>query len=86
MTVPEQDVTRRLHFVLHQAFVEIRRLARSGEVAQLEALADTVEPIPLWMDSWNDEKMELVLDMLSLYERSYPASFPYVESMRWPLP
>jgi hypothetical protein len=73
------DIERRLLFILHRALIETRLLAQAGKQQQLLDLADALEPLPSWMASWRDERIEELRSNLESYAAKYPDAFEYLD-------
>jgi hypothetical protein len=86
-----QDLQKRLAFVLHLGFVEIRSLAlEGGHQERIACLADAMEILPKYLDGVDDEGMEMVRFVLTDYKNKFPESeFDYLryldgdEAPRW---
>ena len=74
-----QEIKRKLLFILHRALVEARLLAQAKKHDQLFDLADAFEPIPAYMDNWQDSHLEAIRFNLKTYRNKYPnPSFDYL--------
>jgi hypothetical protein len=62
---------RKLHLILHRAFVEARNLALSERRQQLFDLADTFEILPSLMDHWEEGRLDQVKGILESYQGRY---------------
>src|SRR2546423_764826 len=65
---------RKLHYILHRAFVEARNLALGQHHQQLFDLADFFELIPPLLDQLDDDSLARVRGLLNGYQAKYPAS------------
>jgi len=75
----QQEIQRRLLFILHRGLVEARLLAQSKKDKQLFNLADALESLPSYMAKWDDKHLEIIRFNLSRYREKYPsASFDYI--------
>ena len=72
MNKPSDDLTRRLLYILHRGFVQVRNLALAEGNTQIAELADAMEIIPTLMDRWDEEHLELIRFALKTYEDKYP--------------
>ncbi len=76
MQTVSQDLGKRLLFILHRGFVEIRNLAGSPEnCQQISELADALELLPRFVTQCNQEELEVVRFVLKNYETKYPRRF-----------
>jgi hypothetical protein len=74
----QQELHRRFLFIIHSGLVEARLLAKAKKHDQLFDLADALEPLPSYMDKWEDRHLELVRFNLQNYREKYPdPSFDY---------
>jgi hypothetical protein len=74
-----QEIRRKLLFILHRGLVEARLLAQAKKHDQLFDLADAFEPIPAYMDNWQDSHLEAIRFNLGNYRNKYPnPSFDYL--------
>jgi len=78
MTI-QNDLQRRLLFILHHGLVEARLLALAGKLQQVFDLADALEQLPGWMASWKPEYLNDLKRNLETYSRMYPDAFGYLE-------
>jgi hypothetical protein len=77
-SIPE-PLFRKLCYILHRGFVEMRELARVGNHEQAHDLADAFEVIPGYLPDWNDESLELIRSHLEAYQNKYGAeTFDYL--------
>ena len=73
-----QELQRRLLFIVHRGLVEARLLAQAKKHEQLFDLADALEPVPGYMDNWDDRHLEIIRFNLKKYRDKYPSpSFDY---------
>ena len=74
-----QELQRRLLFIVHRGLVEARLLAQAKKHEQLFDLADALEPLPSYMDNWQDSNLEAIRFNLKTYQQKYPSpSFDYL--------
>lgn len=74
-----QELQRRLLFIIHRGLVEARLLAQAKKPEQVFDLADALEPIPGYMDNWDDRYLEIIRFNLKKYRDKYPSpSFDYL--------
>lgn len=78
----QDDIQRRILFIIHRGLVELRLLARSGNCLQAFDLADTLEVLPARVSHWKDEDLQWVREALVAYEARYPKSFRYSQFLR----
>jgi hypothetical protein len=76
------ELERRLLFILHRGLVEARLPAQAHDHEQLFDLADALEPIPGYLDRWQDEYLDLIRLQLGSYRTKHPSpSFDYVRHL-----
>ena len=74
-----EELRRRLLFILHRGLVEARLLAQAQKHEQLFDLADAIEPFPGYMDNWESPHIEAIRFNLKKYREKYPSpSFDYI--------
>jgi len=74
-----QELERRLLLILHRGWVEARLLAQGQKHQQLFDLADALEPVPGYMDRWEEEHLEAIRFNLKTYRQKHPgSSFDYL--------
>jgi hypothetical protein len=81
MATIQADLRKRLSFILHLGFTEVRHLAGiPGFERQIHDLADAMEILPRFLDAEpNDEDMEMIRFVLSNYQSRHPtAKFDYL--------
>jgi hypothetical protein len=77
--VNQQELRRRLLFILHRGLVEARLLAQAQKHQQLFDLADALEPLPGYMDGWEGQYLKAIRFNLETYQGKYPGlSFDYL--------
>lgn len=75
----DEELRRRLLFILHRALVEARLLAQANKHEQLMALADTMEPIPGHLQDLERCDLEGIRFSLRTYRTKFPSpSFDYL--------
>jgi hypothetical protein len=81
MTVLEhQDLARRLRYIIHCGFVDIRNLAGvPGAEQQIHDLADAMEILPRYFDDASSDDLELIRFTLCDYRRRYPEGRDFVQ-------
>lgn len=81
MTGTEQaELVRRLRYILHSGFIEVRNLALvEGTGQQIHDLADAMEILPNYMEDPTDDDMEMIRFILQDYRNKYPNSREYVK-------
>jgi hypothetical protein len=65
---------RKLHYILHQSFIEARNLALGRNHQQLFDLADYFELIPPMLDHLDETGLARIRDLLTGYQTKYPTS------------
>ena len=79
MNLTQQDLRKRLLYILHLGFVEARNLALGHGNEQIADLADALELLPRFADNCNEEDIELIRFVLKTYQDKYPDSpFDYL--------
>jgi hypothetical protein len=74
----DEELRRRLLFVVHRGLVEARLLSQARNHAQIFDLADALEPIPGYIANWEDSHLEVIRFNLTKYRNAYPStSFDY---------
>ena len=74
MKTIDQDLGRRLLFILHRGLVQTRNLALAGHNEQIADLADALEILPGLLDRWDEKDYETVRFVLRNYQDKYPGS------------
>jgi hypothetical protein len=77
MKTTEQELQRRLLYILHLGFVEVRNLALATGQEQIADLADAMEIIPRLINSCSEEDLGLIRSVLETYQDKYHASYDY---------
>ncbi len=73
------ELHRRLLFILHRGLVEARLLAQSKNHEQLFALTDALEPLPGYLNNWEENHIEAIRSNLEKYRKRHPSpSFDYI--------
>jgi hypothetical protein len=73
-----EELKRRLLFIVHRGLVEARLLAQAKKPEQLFDLVDALEPMPGYLDNWNDGHLEIIRFNLTKYRSKYAnPSFDY---------
>jgi hypothetical protein len=70
--MPQQEIRKRLLYMLHVGFVEVRNLAQAAGTVQIADLADAMEVLPRLVENCTDEELELVRSVLKNYQDKYP--------------
>jgi hypothetical protein len=79
MIAAPKDLTRRLGYILHLGFVEIRKLAQPAYCEQVADLADAMELLPRFLERATDEDFKLIRSTLRTYQEKHPHStFDYL--------
>lgn len=82
------DLRRRILFILHRGFTEVRNLALiGGSTEQIADLADALEIIPGMLLRWDADQWDMLRFVLKNYEDKYPTGrfdyTPYLD--RYPV-
>jgi hypothetical protein len=85
MTDTEQSLlARRLRYIMHCGFVEIRNLAGvEGTSQQIHDLADAMEILPRYLEEATNEDVEIVRFVLRDYQTRYPQSREFLKYLDW---
>jgi hypothetical protein len=78
MNASDQELRKRLLYILHLGCVEIRNLALDAGNEQIADLADALELLPRFVDKCEPEDLELVRFVLKTYQDKHhsPYDFP----------
>ena len=74
MTDSTPFVVRKLHFILHRSYVELRMLAQGQHNQRAFDLADAFELIPQLMDHLDDTALRRIRELLCYYHEKHPDS------------
>jgi len=77
MNVTENDLHKRLLYVLHLGLVEIRNLALAASQQQIADLADAMEILPGLLDRGGSEGLDLIRHVLKDYQEKYPSNYDF---------
>jgi hypothetical protein len=77
MNASEQELRKRLLYILHLGFTEIRNLAHGAGNEQIADLADAKEILPGFVDRCSEEDLEMVRFVLKNYQDKYHSNFDY---------
>jgi hypothetical protein len=78
----QQELKRRLLFILHRGLVEARLHAQAKKHQQLFDLADALEPIPGYIDRREEQHLKAVRFNLKTYQEKHPdSSFDYLRHL-----
>jgi hypothetical protein len=75
MEMTQQEIRRRIAYVLHLGLVEARNLALGAGVQQIADLTDALEILPKMMDDPTTEDLEMIRFVLQDYEAKYHTSY-----------
>ncbi len=79
MIAEQVILQKKLHYILHRAWVDARNCALAGDHPRIFDLADTFEILPTLMEQWQEGHFDLVRSILLRYQSKYPGlSFDYV--------
>jgi hypothetical protein len=81
MAATQSDLRKRLFYILHLGFTEVRNLAGvPGFEIQIHDLADAMEILPRFLDAEaSDEDVEMIRFVLNDYQQRHPtAKFDYL--------
>jgi hypothetical protein len=77
MIATEQELRKRLLYILHLGFVEVRNLALASGQEQIADLADAMELLPRFVDGCNEEELELIRSVLKTYHDKHRSAYDY---------
>jgi hypothetical protein len=89
MELTQEQIRRRLAYILHLGFVEARNLALASGNQQIADLADALETLPRFLESCQADDMELIRFVLRDYHSKYhtaydlPARFEHEAPVRY---
>jgi hypothetical protein len=75
MELTQEEIRKRLAYIMHLGWVETRNLASSAGQQQIADLADALEILPRLMVECNEEDLELIRFVLRDYEAKYHTSY-----------
>jgi hypothetical protein len=79
MTVLDDELKRRLLFILKRGLIEARLLAQAKRTQQICDLSDGLEQLPSWLNAWDEQHLEELRSNLETYRNKYPDSFSYLD-------
>jgi hypothetical protein len=83
MNQPPEVLSRKLCFLIHRAFCEIRNLSRLSGQPQIGDLADTFEILPGLLADWKDENLSVIESVLVSYQNRYQqTTFDYLAILK----
>jgi len=73
-------LNRKLLYILHRGWVEVRLLAQKNSITRIFDLADALEPITGYINNWKDEDLDAIRFNLTNYQEKYEKAncFDYV--------
>jgi hypothetical protein len=77
MNATPHDLRKRLLFILHLGFTEVRSLALASGNEQIADLADAMEILPRYVDGCSEDDLDLIRFVLKTYQDKYHSSFDY---------
>jgi hypothetical protein len=77
MNATQQDLRRRLLYILHLGFVEVRNLALAAGHEQIADLADALELLPRFVEDCKEEDLEMIRFVLKNYQDKYQSVHDY---------
>jgi hypothetical protein len=66
------ELARRLLYIIHLGFVEARLLALGERHQQLFDLADALENFSSYIDTWEENYIDMIRFNLKIYQEKYP--------------
>jgi hypothetical protein len=77
MNITENDLQKRVLYILHLGLVEIRNLALTAGQQQIADLADAMEILPGLLDKGGSEDLELIRHVLKDYQEKYRSNYDF---------
>jgi hypothetical protein len=77
MNATQQDLKRRLLYILHLGLTEIRNLALAAKHEQIADLADAMEILPGFVNECGEDDVEMIRFVLKTYQDKYHSAFDY---------
>ena len=77
MNASQQELRKRLLYILHLGLAEIRNLAHGSGNEQIADLADAMEILPGFVDRLSEDDLEMIRFVLKNYQDKYHSSFDY---------
>jgi hypothetical protein len=79
MNATDQDLLkRRLLYILHLGFVEVRNLALGAGNERIADLADALEILPQYIEKdWSEDDLAMIRFVLKNYQDKHPSTFDY---------
>jgi len=71
------DLKKRLLYILHLGFTEVRDLALAAGNQQIADLADAMEILPAFVDRCTEDDLEMIRFVLKNYQDKYHSAFDY---------
>jgi hypothetical protein len=80
MILTQPSLRKRIQYIIHRGFIEIRNLALTEWRQQVHDLADAMEILPRYFDECSEEDLAMVRFVLQDYRNKYPQStYRYLE-------
>jgi len=77
MSATEEELSKRLLYILHLGLVEVRNLALGAGNEQISDSADALEILPGFVNRWNEDNIEMTRFVLKTYQDKYQSAFDY---------
>jgi hypothetical protein len=77
MNPTQQDIKKRLLYILHLGLTEIRNLALAAKHEQIADLADALEILPGFVNQCSENDLDLIRFVLKTYQDKYHSAFDY---------
>jgi hypothetical protein len=77
MNLTENDLHKRLLYILHLGLVEIRNLALAAGQEQIADLADAMEILPGLLDKGGNDELDLIRNVLKDYQEKYHSNYDF---------
>lgn len=75
MELTQEEIRKRLAYILHLGFVEARNLALAASQQQIADLADALELLPRFMESCSEDDLDMIRFVLKDYQTKYSAVY-----------
>ena len=77
MNATQEELSKRLLYILHLGLVEIRNLALGAGQEQIAELADALELLPRFVNRFDEDNIEMTRFVLKTYQDKYHSAFDY---------
>jgi len=77
MNIPPSDSKKRLLYILHLGFVEVRNLALASGDEQIADLADALELLPRFVEECSADDWEMARFVLRTYQEKHNSRYDF---------